>query len=206
MSAEKSKEPVQGSLLAQSGGDECWWAETAEAYVPEDGGMPRLVCPMPRGVDGIEPRYQGDVLDVSSRAAVRRIVTSWVKKGAWARYWYGMSHCDRRDLILECKEKLEQKEREKGGGVLCWSVQAIAEEIDFFLPKAFWCFRILSRDGKKRSPVKTVVDPDWPSMAGKWCWMFPEATPDRLQMEYAGRISAAKSAKRARERSEESGF
>lgn len=46
----------------------------------------RLVCPMPRGVDGIEPQYQGEVLDVSSRAAVRRIVTSWVKKGAWARY------------------------------------------------------------------------------------------------------------------------
>ena len=114
MSAEKSKEPVQGSLLAQSGGDECWWAETAEAYVPEDGGMPRLVCPMPRGVDGIEPRYQGEVLDVSSRAAVRRIVTSWVKKGAWARYWYGMSHCDRRDLRREVGERARERSEEAG--------------------------------------------------------------------------------------------
>ena len=40
-------------------------------------------------------------------------------------------------------------------------------------------------------------------MAVKWCWMFPEATPDRLQTEYAGRISAARKAKRAREQNEE---
>lgn len=92
MSADVGKEPVQGGLPAPSDGDGCWWKETAEAYVPEDGGMPRLVCPMPRGVEGLEPGYRGEALDVLSRAAVRRTVTSWVKKGAWARYWYGMSH------------------------------------------------------------------------------------------------------------------
>lgn len=137
MKTGNNNAPVQGSLFAPSGGGECWWAEKAETYVPEDGSMPRLVCPMPRGVVGLEPGYQGEVLDVSSRAAVRRIVTSWVKKGAWARFWYGMSYCDRRELILECKRKLEQKDQAKDDGVLCWSVQAIAEEIDFFLPKAF---------------------------------------------------------------------
>lgn len=76
MKTKNNNVPAQDSLSAPSGGGECWWAEKAETYVPEDGGMPRLVCPMPRGVEGLEPEYQGEVLDVSSRAAVRRIVTS----------------------------------------------------------------------------------------------------------------------------------
>lgn len=151
-----------------------------EIYAPEDGDMPRLVYPA-KIVDGLEAGFKGEVLDIPSRAAVRSVVTGFVKSYDLLPDRPGdISYSGRRYLILKCKRKLEQKERKKGGDALCWSVQAIAEEIDYYLPKSFMCFRIR----KKSAPAKTVVDPDSGWMSEEWCWMFPDTTPDRLKAEY----------------------
>lgn len=152
-----------------------------EMYAPEDGGLPRRVCSA-RYIEGVEEEYQGEALDISSRAAVRSLVTGFVKSYDLLPDRPGdISTSNRGSLIHECQRKLEQKERERGSDALCWSVQAIAEEIDYYLPKAFMCFR----NNKKSAPAKTVVNPDWTWMSKEWFWMFPEATPDRLKAEYA---------------------
>ena len=105
-----------------------WHSKFGEIYVPEDGAKPRLVCRIcNKEIDG---KFQGRWLDRSSRAAVRRVVTGFVKSYDFMPDLPGDISSSSRDyLILKCKRKLEQKEREKGGGALCWSVQAIAEEI-----------------------------------------------------------------------------
>ena len=71
-------------------------------------------------------------------------------------------------------------------------VDAVAEEIDFYLPKIFW--KVKRR--KKTSGGKTVVDPEWASFE-KWHFVYPE-TRARLAAEAhasAERIERAVKAK-----------
>ena len=90
-----------------------------EIYAPEDGDMPRLVYPA-KIVDGLEAGFKGEVLDIPSRAAVRSVVTGFVKSYDLLPDRPGdISYSGRRYLILKCKRKLEQKERKKGGDALC---------------------------------------------------------------------------------------
>lgn len=147
--------------------------------------MPRLLAPEPGCGIRLSEGYTGESLDVSSRSRVRSIVTNWVTKGEWAAYWYGMSRVPRGRLIRECISALDRMADKNPGKEYCYSVQAVAEEVDFFLPKAFWCHRIRKKRAPKATSSSTVVDPDWPSMAEKWHWYYPDATPERLQVEYA---------------------
>ena len=167
-----------------------YWLKDFEIYEPEDGSMPRIVADIPKNLDGISHEDLAAPLDDSSRATVRRIVSKWVKTGEWSAYWYGMSRCPRTKLINDCLAECDKNADKHDPNTCCYSPQAIAEEIDFFLPKAFWCYRIRTMNGKKSTPAKTVVNPDWPSMIKKWSWMFPQATTERLRAEYANRRSA----------------
>lgn len=84
-----------------------------EMYAPENGGMPRLVYPANR-VENLETGFKGEVLDISSRAAVRSVVTGYVKSHDLLPDRPGdISFGGRRYLILKCRRKLEQKERKR---------------------------------------------------------------------------------------------
>lgn len=132
------------------------------------------------------PLYIGEMLDVKSRSLVRRTITGKMK-GEWAGYWSAISKFNRIALIKQLIYKLNEKGfyDEKYADTCCYSPQAIAEEIDFFLPKFFWAVKVR----KSGSAGKTYIDPDWPSFK-KWHWNFefPE-TRDRLKAERESSLS-----------------
>lgn len=125
------------------------------------------------------PGYTGETLDVTSRAKVRRMIDKKMR-GPWSRWWVGVSNVPRQPLVEEALDALEAywggRENE---ACACFSACAVAEEIDFYLPKAFWKVK-----RKKRvSAAKTAVDPDWASFE-KWRFVYPE-TRARLGAEAA---------------------
>lgn len=84
------------------------------------------------------PQYIGEMLDVKSRAMVRRTITSKMKDD-WAGYWSGISKFNRIGLVKQIIYKLNEKgfNDDRYAETCCYSPQAVAEEIDFFLPKSF---------------------------------------------------------------------
>lgn len=132
------------------------------------------------------PLYIGEMLDVKSRSLVRRTITGKMK-GEWAGYWSGISKFNRIVLVKQIIYKLNEKgfNDDKYADTCCYSPQAVAEEIDFFLPKSFWSVKVR----KSGSASQTYIDPDWPSFE-KWGWNFeyPE-TRTRLKAERESTLS-----------------
>lgn len=132
------------------------------------------------------PLYIGEMLDVKSRSLVRRTITGKMK-GEWAGYWSGISKLNRIVLVKQIIYKLNEKgfNDDKYADTCCYSPQAVAEEIDFFLPKSFWSVKVR----KSGSASQTYIDPDWPSFE-KWGWNFEYSeTRTRLKAERESTLS-----------------
>ena len=90
-------------------------------------------------------------------------------------------------LVKQIIYKLNEKgfNDDRYAETCCYSPQAVAEEIDFFLPKSFWSVKVR----KSGSASQTYIDPDWPSFE-KWGWNFeyPE-TKARLKAERESTLS-----------------
>lgn len=144
-----------------------------------------------------DPVFTGETLDVVSRSKVRRMLDRYMK-GPWSRWWVGVSNVERTPLVEEAMDILLQYWMGRDDeACACYSAEAVAEEIDFYLPKIFW--KVKRR--KKTSGGKTVVDPEWASFE-KWRFVYPE-TRERLSAEAhasAERIERAVKAKAWRQR------
>ncbi len=124
-----------------------------------------------------DPVFTGETLDVVSRSKVRRMLDRYMK-GPWSKWWVGVSNVERTPLVEEAMEILFQHWAGRDDeACACYSADAVAEEIDFYLPKIFW--KVKRR--KKTSGGKTVVDPEWASFE-KWHFVYPE-TRARLAAE-----------------------
>lgn len=126
--------------------------------------------------DGGTP-YTGETLDVKSRSKVRRMLDRYMK-GPWSRWWVGVSKVARGPLVKEAMGILLQYWMGRDDeACACYSADAVAEEIDFYLPKIFW--KVKRR--KRCSGGKTIVDPEWATFE-KWNFAYPE-TRARLAAE-----------------------
>lgn len=128
--------------------------------------------------------YMGETLDIASRRRVRHAVTSKMKTEPWRSYWVGVSRADRTSLICAAADACRAYWLGRAGAAVveCWTYQAIAEEIDFYLPKVFWAnYRSKKKGAKKVGAANTYVDP-WSKTFSEWCFHYPE-TRERLAAE-----------------------
>ncbi len=123
--------------------------------------------------------YVGEAIDPRSRRRVRQAIDFHMKTD-WKTWWTkGVSNYSRNKLVFECLQDLDaywfgRNEADNA----CFSAQAVAEEIDYYLPKSFW----KHKRGKRRSAGQVMVDPDWKTFKG-WRFEYPE-TVHRLKAEY----------------------
>ncbi len=144
-----------------------------------------------------DPVFTGETLDVVSRSKVRRMLDRYMK-GPWSRWWVGVSNVERTPLVEEAMDILLQHWMGRDDeACACYSADAVAEEIDFYLPKIFW--KVKRR--KKTSGGKTVVDPEWASFE-KWRFVYPETRAPLVAAAHtrAERIERAVKAKAWRQR------
>lgn len=129
--------------------------------------------------------YQKAEIDRESRDVVRRCVKSWVLNKCSKDYTLGISNFKWGSLIKHCRAGVDNAiESGKISGAKC-SVQAIAEEIDFILPKTVKVLRFEETKDDGRFPEGTYIDPERPPFKQRWFYMFPNDTPWRLGQEYA---------------------
>ena len=124
--------------------------------------------------------YSGEAIDPRSRSRVRRIIDARMKDD-WKTWWVnGVSNYNRAALVFDCIQDLDTYWFGRNdAGNACYSANAVAEEIDFYLPKSFW-----KHKRKKRRPASQVaVNPEWKTFQG---WHFEyEETIERLSIESA---------------------
>lgn len=153
---------------------------SAQAQLPLFGASTRDDHGHDEWASQSEPTFCGETLDKKSRAVIRRLLSKKMRSEPWCDWWVGVSNVPRRPLVYECAKAIRtywSGQPDKGEGVACWTFQAIAEEIDLYLPKAFW----KEKRHKRYSASKVFVDPDWPTFQ-KWHFEFPE-TRERLLKE-----------------------
>lgn len=122
-------------------------------------------------------------LDSLCRRRVRDLIDSKCKY-EWPRCWRAVYRLDREALLLDCVDYIESK-WEDGDDPLYYSEDAVAREIDFYLPKAYFYFKVYRKSHPASSISGMGVLPTWPSFNehSGWVFEFPE-TPDLLSIEY----------------------
>lgn len=144
------------------------------------------------------PEFTGELLDAASRSKVRRMLERYME-GPWSKWWVGVSNVKRGPLVQEAMDILIDFWDARGDADgACFSPDAVAEEIDFYLPKIFWKVKRKLR----HSGGKAVVNPDWATFE-KWHFAYPE-TRARLRDEFQDR-SRFKEAARARSKGGDDG-
>lgn len=122
--------------------------------------------------------YHGEAIDPRSRSRVRKIIDSYMKD-EWKTWWVsGVSNYNRAALVFECMHDLDQYWFGRNdAGNACYSANAVAEEIDYYLPKTFW----KHKRKKRKASSQVMIDPEWKTFQG---WHFEyEETIARLTAE-----------------------
>lgn len=141
---------------------------------------------MNRTWDTGEAAYTGAALDSSSRKAVRSVITKAFTTGTDPNWFKLVSLMDRDALVIRCARAVESywEERPEGGARASWSYQAVAEEVDFYLPKVVGaCLRDAGPAGlaRRHAPYRTLIDP-YTEPFCNWSFDFPQ-TRERLARE-----------------------
>ena len=123
--------------------------------------------------------YYGEAIDPRSRSRVRKIIDGYMKD-KWKTWWVsGVSNFNRAALVLDCMQDLDQYWFGRNdAGNACYSANAVAEEIDYYLPKTFW----KHKRKKRKASSQVMIDPTWKTFQA---WHFEyEETIARLTNEY----------------------
>lgn len=126
----------------------------------------------------IEGVYTGETMDVMSRKIVRSSLMKRMRQD-WADLWVpGMAYIDRVALVKELLLELDRWWLGRNNAACAeYSPCAVAEEIDYALPKTFW--KVKRKKAKSVSALS--VDPNWKTFEN-WRFLYPE-TVDRLRNE-----------------------
>ena len=131
-----------------------------------------------------DQHYTGELLDGMSTRIVRSEISKRVYRD-WGRFWVnGFNKINRNRLVYDLMRKLDAYWSKRSADGI-YSPAAVAEEVDYYLPKSFWK-RVRKRKG---SAAGVVVDVDGVKFAN---WVFRyEETKDRLRLEFARRVEDA---------------
>lgn len=128
-------------------------------------------------------------LDAVSSRVVRRELTRLMKT-KWDGYWVpAMNMIDRDKLAWNLERRLRSYWMARDGEPI-YSREAIAREVDWYLPKTFWHLK-----RKRKGPVRSVViDVDGKTFS-QWRFEYGE-TRERLRDECARRVEEIESYKK----------